>query len=80
MQNDAKAEKAVMHECELNHIGTKATIVPSNRDHIEIYVLSMFLCFYPEQSGQVVVQKFQTETLLKSHRCEVNDGIYSTDR
>ena len=26
-----------------------------NRNHIEIYVFSMFLCFYPEQSGQVVV-------------------------
>jgi hypothetical protein len=38
-----------------NHIGTKTTIVPGNRDHIEIYLLSMFLCG---------LKKFKTETLL----------------
>jgi hypothetical protein len=38
----------------IKHVGTKATIVPSNRDHIEIYMLAMF---YTELSGQVVVQK-----------------------
>jgi hypothetical protein len=45
--NDAKAEKAVMHECDLNHIGTKG----HNRNHVEIYVLSMFPRFLSRTIG-----------------------------